>query len=240
VLAVVFPTGVLFKDVAVVAPRVVPEAVKVVKAPEPAVVAPILSAFKIVPVAVVLVNVVKAPEPAVVAPILSAFKIVPVAVVLVNVVKAPVLAVVFPTGVLFKDVAVVAPRVVPEAVKVVKAPVLAVVFPTGVLFKDVAVVAPRVVPEAVKVVKAPEPAVVAPILVAFVAASVDTPPTFKPVPTNNFFAIATPPAVVIVPPFVAETASVVFDIPIPPLEITEPVTELVLEIALSIFIFPPP
>jgi len=41
-------------------------------------------------------------------------------------------------------------------------------------------------------------------------------PIFTLVPTYNFFAIAAPPAVVIVPPFVELVASVVNDIPTPP------------------------
>jgi hypothetical protein len=49
-------------------------------------------------------------------------------------------------------------------------------------------------------------------------------------PTYNRFAIAAPPAVVIVPPFVLLTASVVFDIPRPPANSTTPVLELVLAV----------
>jgi hypothetical protein len=43
-------------------------------------------------------------------------------------------------------------------------------------------------------------------------------------------AIAIPPAVVKVPPFVSEIASVVFDIPIPPANVRTPVVELVLAV----------
>jgi hypothetical protein len=43
------------------------------------------------------------------------------------------------------------------------------------------------------------------------------------VPTKSFLAIPTPPAVVTVPPLVADVASVVFDIPRPPLRRMEPV-----------------
>jgi hypothetical protein len=46
-----------------------------------------------------------------------------------------------------------------------------------------------------------------------------------PVPTYNDFAIAAPPAVVKVPPFVDEVASVVFEIAIPPASISPPVLE---------------
>jgi len=49
--------------------------------------------------------------------------------------------------------------------------------------------------------------------------------TFNVSPTNNFFAIAAPPAVVNVPPFVALTASVLFDIPSPPENSTDAVEE---------------
>jgi hypothetical protein len=71
------------------------------------------------------------------------------------------------------------------------------------------------------------------ILVAESPASEDAPETFKKlpidisVPTNNFLAIAAPPAVVNVPPFVLEVASVVFDIPMPPASVKAPVELLV-------------
>jgi hypothetical protein len=53
--------------------------------------------------------------------------------------------------------------------------------------------------------------------------AVTLPPTLRSVPTNNFFAVDIPPAVVIVPPFVALVASVVLLIPRPPESRTAPV-----------------
>ena len=44
--------------------------------------------------------------------------------------------------------------------------------------------------------------------------------TYKLLPTNNFFVIDAPPAVVKVPPFVLSVASVVFDILNPPVSYT--------------------
>ena len=60
-------------------------------------------------------------------------------------------------------------------------------------------------------------------------------PTSKSVPTNNFLAIAAPPAVVKVPPLLAEIASVVLVIPIPPAVINDPVLLEVLASLLTIF-----
>jgi hypothetical protein len=67
------------------------------------------------------------------------------------------------------------------------------------------------------------------IFVVLIAASVEVPVTTifpaieASVPTKSFLAIAAPPAVVNVPPFVALTASVVFERPIPPASVTAPV-----------------
>ncbi len=61
------------------------------------------------------------------------------------------------------------------------------------------------------------------------------PPTDKSVPTNNFLAMAIPPAVVIVPPFVDDEASAVEEIPIEPEINCEPVVELV-ETVVDIFV----
>jgi hypothetical protein len=50
-------------------------------------------------------------------------------------------------------------------------------------------------------------------------------------PTNNFLAIATPPAVVIVPPFVIFVASVVLLIDKPPINLTPPLVAEVADVA---------
>ena len=66
--------------------------------------------------------------------------------------------------------------------------------------------------------------VVVPEIVKF-PVTVRLPPTDTSVPTNNFFAIAIPPAVVNDPPFVDEIASVVSLMPIPPDITKAPVLE---------------
>ncbi len=62
------------------------------------------------------------------------------------------------------------------------------------------------------------------ILVLFISIVFENEPT---PPTNSFFAIAIPPAVVIVPPLVEDDASVVLDNAKPPLSRTAPVLSLV-------------
>jgi hypothetical protein len=60
-------------------------------------------------------------------------------------------------------------------------------------------------------------------VLAFHVPEVTFPPTERSVPIKAFFATARPPAEVIVPPFVALVASVVFEIPTPPAMVKEPV-----------------
>ena len=76
-------------------------------------------------------------------------------------------------------------------------------------------------------VAAPVPPYVAVITPAFHTPDVIFAPIDKSVPTNNFFAIPIPPAVVKVPPFVALVASVVLDELIPPIVVSAPVVLLV-------------
>ena len=66
-------------------------------------------------------------------------------------------------------------------------------------------------------------------MVAGVPIPID-PEIVRSVPTNNFFAIPTPPAVVIDPPLVELVASVAFEIPSPPDKSTAPVELLVVEV----------
>jgi hypothetical protein len=87
------------------------------------------------------------------------------------------------------------------------------------------------IPEKEPVVAPSEDNVVAPI-------TPRVPPIDTSVPTNNFFAIPTPPAVVRVPPFVELVASVVFEIPIPPESVIPPVTLVVDVVVLELEIIP--
>jgi hypothetical protein len=97
---------------------------------------------------------------------------------------------------------------------------LAYVIPLPAEIADVPL--PSNTPVDVKVV-APVPPYATAIAVPCHTPAVTLPPMLRSVPTNNFLAVAIPPAVVIVPPFVEDVASVVLLKPNPPLSKTEPV-----------------
>ena len=94
--------------------------------------------------------------------------------------------------------------------------------------------------DASKIIEAPNPVVGFRYTLSAVPAIfillVETALRVAVLPTNNCLAIATPPAVVKLPPFVLLLASIIFEIPIPPAKVITPVVLLVLAVVLVLVI----